>query len=158
MSRVSLCYPSAGRPGGLTYSGVMAWLCDGGHPDARTYAYEVQGAKAFEDMPRSNVPGRHLPPLATSPYPATHPYLATALTLLHLLTRRAQWHLTYAVDGCGQRRPDRSDGDPAEVRGLTLTLTPTLNSTLTLTLALILTQTLALAPTLTPTLPLTPNP
>merc|ERR1719424_785403 len=35
----------------------MAWLCDGGHPDARTYAYEVQGAKAFEDMPRSNVPG-----------------------------------------------------------------------------------------------------
>ena len=85
VSRVSLCYPSAGRPGGLTYSGVMAWLCDGGHPDARTYAYEVQGAKAFEDMPRSNVPGQHLPPLATSPYPATHPYLATALTLLHLL-------------------------------------------------------------------------
>ena len=63
----------------------MAWLCDGGHADARTYAYEVQGAKAFEDMPRSNVPGHPLPPLATSPYPATHPYLATALTLLHLL-------------------------------------------------------------------------
>jgi hypothetical protein len=52
-----LCFPSPGRPGGLTYSGVKAWLCGGGHADARTYAYEVQGAKAFEDMPRSNVPG-----------------------------------------------------------------------------------------------------